>query len=99
MMRRRARYDGNFRGLMAGSIDVVIAGGGAVGSAIAYFLAQDPAFGGTVAIVEPDPSYEFAASARSASSIRRQFSTPLNIALSEFGWQFLHSIPAVGLVE
>lgn len=84
---------------MAGSVDVVIAGGGAVGSAVAYFLAQEPAFAGTVAIVEPDPSYEFAASARSASSIRRQFSTPLNIALSEFGWQFLHSIPAVGLVE
>ena len=84
---------------MRGSVDVVIAGGGAVGSAIAYFLARDPAFRRSVAIVEPDPSYEFAASARSASSIRRQFSTPLNIALSEFGWQFLQAIPAVGLVE
>jgi glycine/D-amino acid oxidase-like deaminating enzyme len=84
---------------MTGSVDVVIAGGGAVGSAIAYFLAREPAFGGTIVIVEPDPGYEFAASARSASSIRRQFSTPLNIALSEFGWQFLRTMPEVALVE
>jgi FAD-dependent oxidoreductase domain-containing protein 1 len=84
---------------MTGSVDVVIAGGGAVGSAVAYFLMQEPAFTGTVTVVEPDPSYEFAASARSASSIRRQFSTPLNIALSEFGWQFLRAIPEAGLIE
>jgi FAD-dependent oxidoreductase domain-containing protein 1 len=89
----------NFRGGMSESVDVVIAGGGAVGSAVAYFLAQNSAFAGTVAVLEPDPRYEFAASARSAGSIRRQFSTPLNIALSEFGWQFLRSIPEVGLVE
>ncbi len=84
---------------MSGSVNVVIAGGGAVGSAVAYFLTLEPAFTGTVTVVEPDPSYEFAASARSASSIRRQFSTPLNIALSEFGWQFLRAIPEVGLIE
>jgi FAD-dependent oxidoreductase domain-containing protein 1 len=72
-------------------VDVLIAGGGAVGSAIAYFLSTDPAFSGTLVVVEPDPSYEFAASARSASSIRQQFSTPLNIALSAFGLQFLRA--------
>jgi FAD-dependent oxidoreductase domain-containing protein 1 len=70
-------------------VDVLIAGGGAVGSAVAYFLATQPAFEGTVAVAEPDPSYEYAASARSASSIRQQFSTPLNIALSAFGLEFL----------
>jgi glycine/D-amino acid oxidase-like deaminating enzyme len=70
-------------------VDVVIAGGGAVGSAIAYFLSTQPAFAGTLAVVEPDPTYAFAASARSASSIRQQFSTPLNIALSAFGLEFL----------
>jgi glycine/D-amino acid oxidase-like deaminating enzyme len=84
---------------MGAPVDVVIVGGGAVGSAVAYFLARDAGFPGTVVVVEPDPTYEFAASARSASSIRRQFSTPLNIALSEFGWQFLRGIPAAGLVE
>jgi len=88
-------------------VDVVIAGGGAVGSAIAYFLCNQPAFSGTVVVVEPDPTYAFAASARSASSIRRQFSTPLNIELSAFGWEFLRAaglaggrdLADVGLVE
>jgi glycine/D-amino acid oxidase-like deaminating enzyme len=76
-------------------VDVVIAGGGAVGSAIAYFLSAEPAFTGTIAVIEPDPTYEFAASARSASSIRQQFSTPLNIALSAFGLEFLRNgVPA-----
>lgn len=51
-------------------VDVVIAGGGAVGSATAYFLTERTGFAGTVAVVEPDPTYHFAASARSAASIR-----------------------------
>src|SRR5271165_5599088 len=73
------------------TVDVVIAGGGAVGSAIAYFLSRQPAFAGSILVVEPDPTYAFAASARSASSIRQQFSTPLNIALSAFGMEFLRA--------
>src|SRR5271154_4881201 len=73
------------------TVDVVIAGGGAVGSAIAYFLSHQPAFSGSLVVVEPDPTYGFAASARSASSIRQQFSTPLNITLSAFGMEFLRA--------
>ena len=84
-------------------VDVVIAGGAAVGSAIAYFLALEPAFSGSIVVVEPDPTYEFAASALSASSIRQQFSTPLNIALSAYGMQFLRAcsrdLADVNLVE
>jgi glycine/D-amino acid oxidase-like deaminating enzyme len=71
--------------------DIVIAGGGAVGSATAYFLTQQPALCGSVVVIEPDPTYEFAASTRSAASIRRQFSTPLNIEMSGFGMEFLRS--------
>ena len=73
------------------SVDVLIAGGGAVGSATAYFLANQLRFSGSVVVVEPDPTYAFAASSRSASSIRQQFSTPLNIAMSTFGMQFLRA--------
>jgi len=73
------------------TVDVVIAGGGAVGSAIAYFLSRQSAFPGSLVVIEPDPTYSFAASARSASSIRQQFSTPLNIALSAFGMEFLRA--------
>jgi FAD-dependent oxidoreductase domain-containing protein 1 len=72
--------------------DVVIVGGGAVGSSIAYFLSADPSFAGRVAVVERDPAYRQASSALSASSIRQQFSTPLNIALSRFGIGFLRNV-------
>jgi glycine/D-amino acid oxidase-like deaminating enzyme len=75
-------------------VDVVIAGGGAVGSATAYFLAAQLGFSGTVVVVEPDPTYTFAASTRSAGSIRQQFSTPLNIMLSAFGIEFLRRCAA-----
>jgi FAD-dependent oxidoreductase domain-containing protein 1 len=86
---------------------VVIAGGGAIGSACAYFLASCPDFSGEIWVVEPDPSYREAASTRSASSIRQQFSTPLNIDISRFGMEFLRDAPRrladpqldLGLVE
>ena len=70
-------------------VDVVIAGGGAVGSATAYFLVNQAAFSGSIVVIEPDPTYSFAASALSARSIRRQFSTPINIEMSAFGMEFL----------
>lgn len=69
--------------------DVLIAGGGAVGSSCAHHLKCVLNFPGSVLVVEPDPSYRDAASARSASSIRLQFSTPINIALSAYGYGFL----------
>ena len=72
---------------------VAIVGGGAIGSSTAYFLASDPQFQGEVVVIERDPSYQLASSALSASSIRLQFSTPLNIALSRFGMQFLREAP------
>jgi len=74
--------------------DVVITGGGVVGSACAFFLATHPDFHGSIAVIEPDPSYRGAASSRSASSIRQQFSTPINIALSRFGLEFLRRPPS-----
>lgn len=68
---------------------VVIIGGGVMGSSVAYHLKSDPAFTGSVTVVERDPSYARASSALSASSIRQQFSTPLNIHLSRYGIGFL----------
>ncbi len=72
--------------------DVAIVGGGVIGSAIAYFLAADPGFRGSVAVIEKDPTYETAATPRSAGGIRQQFSTPENIQMSAFGARFVKSI-------
>jgi len=79
---------------MSPEFDVVIAGGGVIGSSCAYHLKYTLDFPGSVLVVEPDPTYSAAASTRSASSIRLQFSTPINIALSEYGLEFLRDAPA-----
>jgi glycine/D-amino acid oxidase-like deaminating enzyme len=73
--------------------DVLVVGGGAMGSSIAWHLASDPGFKGGIAVVERDPTYARASSALSASSIRQQFSTPLNIHLSRYGIGFLRQAP------
>ena len=78
---------------MHSDFDVVIAGGGAMGSACAYFLHAEFDFRGSILVIEPDPSYRHAASTLSASSVRQQFSTPVNIALSSFGMKFLREAP------
>lgn len=70
---------------------IVIIGGGVIGSAIAYFLTlQQP--GCEVVVVERDPTYARASSALSASSIRQQFSTDINIQISAFGIDFLRNV-------
>ena len=77
---------------------VLILGGGAIGSAIAAHLGAEPGF--EIFVLERDPSYAQASSALSAASIRQQFSTPLNIALSQYGLQVLRAAGAeAGLVE
>lgn len=75
------------------SYDVIIIGGAATGSSTAWFLMQNPDFNGTVLVVERDPSYEFAATSLSNSCIRQQFSTELNIRISQFGAEFCQNLP------
>jgi glycine/D-amino acid oxidase-like deaminating enzyme len=78
---------------------IVIIGGGIIGSAIAAFLGERQTADG-VLIVERDPSYRRASSALSTSSIRQQFSVPINVALSQAGIAFLRTVAGeVGLVE
>lgn len=72
--------------------DVVIVGGAAVGSAVAWFVAGDPTFHGSVLVVERDPTYARCSTTLSAAAIRQQFSTPENIRMSRFGFEFLHEL-------
>jgi FAD-dependent oxidoreductase domain-containing protein 1 len=98
------------RAMFAGMRRIVIIGGGAIGSAVAYWLTAEPvAFAGEVVVVERDPTYQRASSALSGSSIRQQFSTPVNVEIGRFGIGFLRGLgvalaidgerPDIGLKE
>lgn len=69
--------------------DVVIIGGGIIGSAIAWFLTDNPDFDGRIVVVERDPSYRFASTSHTNSCIRQQFTSRINIQMSQFGAQFV----------
>ncbi len=74
------------------SWDVIIVGGGVIGSACAYFLAASPDFQGRVLVVERDPTYQNGSTARSVGGIRQQFSTPENIWMSQFAAEFMGGV-------
>ena len=69
--------------------DVVIAGGGVTGCSTALFLAREPDFDGSVLVVERDPTYENAPSAKATGGFRQQFSTPENVRIGLFGVEFV----------
>jgi glycine/D-amino acid oxidase-like deaminating enzyme len=72
--------------------DVVIIGGAIMGSCVAYFLKKaSPEM--QVAVVEPDPTYEFASTVRASGGARRLFSCPENIHMSNFSIDFIKKFP------
>jgi glycine/D-amino acid oxidase-like deaminating enzyme len=66
--------------------DILIVGGGVMGSSIAYHLLKD-GLDGTVAVLEKDPTYEYATTARSVGGVRQQFSTEINIRIGLYSIQ------------
>ncbi|XP_014672781.1 PREDICTED: FAD-dependent oxidoreductase domain-containing protein 1-like [Priapulus caudatus] len=72
--------------------DIVIIGGGIMGSAIAYWLKQRNPKGFTCTVVEQDPKYTQASTVLSVGGIRQQFSSPENIQMSMFSADFLRNI-------
>jgi len=63
-----------------------------MGSSIACQLAGREDFSGRIVVIEAEPAYQVGASARSAASIRPQFSSAINIEISLFGIRFLREI-------
>ncbi|MGX5721002.1 NAD(P)/FAD-dependent oxidoreductase [Shinella zoogloeoides] len=84
---------------MKDQYDVVIVGGAVIGSAVAYYLAANPDFGGSVLVIERDPTYLQAATSLSSSSIRTQFSNPINVKISQYGSQVIRNFGEMMQVE
>ena len=68
--------------------DVAVIGGGVVGCSTAHFI-KTMSPGVAVAVIEPDPTYEFASTLRASGGCRVQFSRPENIEMSKFGIDFI----------
>lgn len=91
------------------ALRVAIIGGGAIGAACALFLKRLGGAEVQVQVIEADPGLRLASSARSAASIRQQFSQAVNVQMSRFGWQLLSDpaawlavhdqVPELGLVR
>lgn len=69
--------------------DIVIVGGAAIGSSIAYWLSQALGASASTLVVERDSSYEFSSTALSTSAIRQQYSNPINVKISQFGIEII----------
>ncbi|PAQ14601.1 FAD-dependent oxidoreductase [Bacillaceae bacterium SAOS 7] len=72
--------------------DIIIVGGGVMGSSTAYFLRKS-GFEGKIIVFEKDPVYEYASTPRSAGGIRQLFTTAINIKLSRFSLQQYKQFP------
>jgi FAD-dependent oxidoreductase domain-containing protein 1 len=78
--------------------DVLVIGGGAIGSAVAYFLKMmQPNC--HVHVAERDPTYGQASTPRASGGFRRLFSLPENIELSNFSIPFFESFPTKMAVD
>jgi FAD-dependent oxidoreductase domain-containing protein 1 len=79
--------------------DIAIIGGGIIGSAAAHFLAKS-GNAGNIAVIEPDSTYARASTPQGAGGVRRLFSRPENIQMSQMSLDFYSNFAAeTGLSE
>ncbi|XP_049888086.1 FAD-dependent oxidoreductase domain-containing protein 1-like [Pectinophora gossypiella] len=71
--------------------DVVVIGGGFIGSAVAYWLKQRTGEGLSVVVFEKDPSYNNIQSNVSLGTITQHYSLPENMYLAQYGAEFLRN--------
>ncbi len=69
--------------------DVVIVGGAMYGSSVSWFLSNNPDFTGSVLVVERDNMYTACSTTHTNSCMRQQFSTELNVKISQFAAEFV----------
>lgn len=78
--------------------DVAVIGGGVIGCSTAHFLKR-LAPDASVAVIEPDPAYEFASTLRASGGCRVQFTRPENIEMSKFSLGFIRDFASLMAVE
>ena len=71
---------------MSETAEVVIIGGGIVGSSVAYHLAEAGCT--DILIIEREEHQGMGSTGKSAGGVRAQFSTPINIQLSLYSIDF-----------
>ena len=74
------------------SYDVVIIGGAMMGAATAWFLTEQPDFDGRILVIDRDPTYQKCSTGHTNSCIRQQFSSALNVRISQFGAHFIQNL-------
>jgi FAD-dependent oxidoreductase domain-containing protein 1 len=72
---------------MPESAEVVVVGGGVIGSSIAVRLRQRMREA-RIVVVERDPTYARASSHLATGGIRQQYESPLNVAMARYGTEF-----------
>jgi glycine/D-amino acid oxidase-like deaminating enzyme len=69
--------------------DVVIIGGASMGSAVAWYLANNKDFTGTILVVERDPTYQWTSTAASNNCMRQQFASEINVHIAQYAAEYV----------
>src|SRR5262244_927562 len=80
---------------MSAHADIIIIGGGVIGSSIAFHLLED-GFQGRVAVMERDSSYQFASSALAMGGVRQQFMSAINVRMVQYSLKVIERFPECG---
>ncbi len=72
--------------------DVIIVGGAMYGASVSWFLSDNPDFDGSILVVERDPSYRQASTSATNSCMRQQFSSEINVRISQFAADFVKNL-------
>lgn len=78
--------------LFPNEVDILVVGGGIMGSSIAYWLKQRAPESFTLGVLERDLTYARSSTVLSVGGIRQQFSLPENVQLSLFSAEFLRNV-------
>ncbi len=78
------------------SYDIMIIGGGIIGTSISYNLMHD-GFDGSILVIEKDPIYQFASTTLSAGGVREQFSLPEIIKISQYSIGIFENFDDLGI--